>query len=550
MGKRTIAAASGAMWGAILAAGSALASPITTPTPVIRTTIGPIQGFEQSGIANFLGIPYAQPPVGPMRWKAPVAPVPATTTLQTTTFGNFCPQGLSELSVGGGSEDCLYLNVQAPSAATASSNLPVMFWIHGGGLTTGSGQEYNGSSLVQTGNVIVVTFNYRLGLLGFLAHPALAAEDTAHHSSGNYGTQDQQLALAWVRANIAKFGGNPNNITVFGESAGGQSTITQLVSPTAPKFSRAIIESGAYARTYPTQSGAQQAGASFAAGLGCTGTTAAAAVCLRDIPAATLVADADASTFNVTIAPNVDGYVLTQQPFAAIAAGAFAKVPVIDGTNHDEYRLFVSEQDLFEEIAGEPVGYTAAGYVDFISNEGPGYVSQILGQYPLSDYASPNYAVAAVATDYAFSCGALVLDALLSQHTTVYSYEFNDPNPPNILLVPDPYMNIQDSHAIELEYLFPQYKNITLNLGPAQFSTAQSYLSAGMQASWTSFARYGRPFNPRGGAWLPYSVANHNFTSRISPSQRVITGFYDDHQCGFWGPAILAEAGLPPTTPY
>ncbi len=543
--------ANGAALAAMLvSAAPAMAEPIYQPTPVINTTIGPVQGYISANISNFLGIPYAQPPVGPLRWKAPVAPVAATSTLQTTAFGNFCPQGLSELSAGGGSEDCLYLNVQAPSAATASSNLPVMFWIHGGGLTTGSGQEYNGSSLVQTGNVIVVTFNYRLGLLGFLAHPALAAEDTVHHSSGNYGTMDQQLALAWVRANIAKFGGNPNNITVFGESAGGQSTITQLVSPTAPKFSRAIIESGAYARTYPTQTSAQQAGASFAAGLGCTGSTETTAICLRNIPAAALVTDSEASTFNVTIAPNVDGYVLTQQPFAAVAAGAFAKVPVIDGTNHDEYRLFVSETDLFEELAGQQPGYTAAGYVDFIASEGPGYVSQILAQYPLSDYPSPNYAVAAVATDYAFSCGALVLDALLAEHTTVYSYEFNDPNPPNILLPYDPYMNIQDSHAIELEYLFPQYKNITLNLGPAQFSTAQSYLSAGMQAAWTSFARYGRPFNPRGGAWLPYSVANHNFTSLISPSQRVITGFYNDHQCGFWGPAILAEAGLPSTTPY
>ena len=533
-----------------VAAQGASASSIITPTPVINTTIGPIQGFAQSGINNFLGVPYAQPPVGALRWTAPVAPKASGTTLQTVAYSNFCPQGLSELSAGGGAEDCLYLNVQGPSAATSSSNLPVMFWIHGGGLTTGSGQEYNGTNLVRTGNVIVVTFNYRLGILGFLGHPALAAEDTKHSSSGNYGTLDQQLALAWVHANIAKFGGNPNNITIFGESAGGQSVITHLVSPLSGKFSRAVIESGAYARTYPTQPQAQSQGQTWATSVGCSGTTAATAACLRALPASALVTDEDATSFDVTIAPNVDGWVLTQQPFVAIAAGNFPHVPVIDGTNHDEYRLFVSEDDLSEELAGQPVGFTVAGYDNFVSSQDPSFAPYVLAQYPVNNYISPNYAVAAVATDYAFSCGALLLDALLAQHTTVYAYEFNDPNPPNVFLPPDPYMVIEDSHAIELPYLWPAFKNFTLNLGPATFTTGQSYLSTGMQAAWTSFARYGRPLNPRGGAWLAYSVANHNFTSLVSPSQQVYNGFYNDHQCGFWGPALLIEAGLPANTQY
>jgi para-nitrobenzyl esterase len=540
-----------AMWaGATALSFVAQAAAALTPTPVVNTTIGPIQGFTQGGINNFLGVPYAQPPIGALRWKPPVAPTPATTTLQTTAYSNFCPQGLSELSAGGGSEDCLYLNVQGPAAATSASNLPVMVWIHGGGLTTGSGQEYNAASLVQTGNEIVVTFNYRLGLLGFLGHPALAAEDTTHHSSGNYGTLDQQLVMAWVRANIAKFGGNPNNVTIFGESAGGQSVITQLVSPLAPKYSRAIIESGAYARIYPTQAQAQSQGEALAASLGCSGTGAAAASCLRSVPAASLVAAAGAEDFGVTIAPNVDSWVLTQQPFVAIAAGHFPHVPVIDGTNHDEYRLFVSETDLAEALAGQPIGYTAAGYVNFVSSETPSFAPQILAQYPLADYISPNYAVAAVATDYAFSCGALLLDGLLSQYTPVYAYEFNDPNPPNVFLPYDPYMIINDSHAIELPYLFPAFKNFTLNIGPAKFSTGQSYLSAGMQSAWTSFARFGRPLNPRGGVWFPYNVTSHNFTSLVSPSQQSYTGFYNDHQCGFWGPALLDEAGLPANTRY
>jgi para-nitrobenzyl esterase len=539
--------------GALLAAahGAAAKVPIGQPTPVVDTTSGPIQGFVQSGINNFLGVPYAQPPVGALRWKPPAAVTPGNVTRQTVAYSNFCPQGLSQLSAGGGSEDCLYLNVQGPAAATGASKLPVMFWIHGGGLTTGSGQEYNGTNLIQTGNVVLVSFNYRLGLLGFLAHPALAAEDGVHHSSGNYGTLDQQAALAWVRANIANFGGDPNNITIFGESAGGQSVITQLVSPLTAKIRAAVIESGAYARSYPTQAVAQTNGTAVAGGLGCTSLTDPA--CLRALTPAQLVAagggDVGTST-GAQIVPNVDGWVLTQQPFQAVAAGNFQHVPVIDGTNHDEYRLFVSENDLTNALAGHPGGYTAAEYVSLVQGLAGNFAPRVLAQYPVASFASPNYAVASVATDYAFSCGALLLDALLAQHTAVYAYEFNDINPPNIFLPPDPYMVIKDSHAIELPYLFPAYKNETLNLGPAQFTAAQQFLSGGMRAAWTSLARYGRPLNPRGGAWPRYSVAAHAFVSLIAPSQQTDTAFYTDHRCGFWGPALLSEAGLPLNTAY
>ena len=518
-------------------------------TGVVQTGSGPIQGVIAGSVAEFLGVPYAAPPVGALRWVPPTAPQSWTTTRQTVTFGNFCPQGLSQLSNGGGDEDCLYLNVYAPASAQAGSNLPVMFWMHGGGLTTGSGQEYDASALVNAGNVIVVTINYRLGVLGFLAHPALAAEDKKHHSSGNYGTLDQQYALAWTHANIAAFGGNPKNITIFGESAGGQSVITQLISPLAAKFHGAIIESGAYARTYPTQSVAQTDGSAFATSLGCSSATDA--TCLRALSADALVAAQDGTQgASLPIAPNVDSWVLTAQPFQAIAGGKFQHVPIIDGTNHDEYRLFVSEQDLMNALGGHPGGYTVAEYEAFVEASAGNFAPQVLAEYPVSDYASPNYALAAVGTDYGFSCGALLLDALLANYTTVYAYEFNDIDPPNIFLPPDPYMTIADSHAIELPYLWPAYRNETLNLGPAVFTPLQKDLSAGMQAAWTSFARYGRPLNPRGGAWNRYSVAQHAFTSLIAPSQQTNTIFYNDHQCGFWGPFLLSEAGLPANTQY
>ena len=544
------------LWASVvsaLLAGPAWASvrAVATSTPVVTTTDGPIQGFEQAGINYFLGVPYAAPPVGSLRWVAPTAPTPWTTTRQTVAFGNFCPQGLSQLSNGGGAEDCLYLNVEGPSAATPTSKLPVMVWIHGGGLTTGSGQEYNGANLIQSGNVVFVSLNYRLGLLGFLAHPALAAEDTAHHSSGNYGMLDQQAALAWVRANIANFGGDPNNITLFGESAGGQSTITQLYSPLTGKLKAAVIESGAYARSYLTQAQAQVQGTALASSLGCTSETAA---CLRGLSVAALVtaggSDATGAA-TVNIAPNVDGWMLTQQPFQAFAAGNFQHIPIIDGSNHDEYRLFVSENDLFNALAGHPGGYTPADYVSMVEGLAGSFAPQVFAQYPLSNYASPNYAISALATDYAFSCGALLLDGLMAQYTSVYAYEFNDINPPNIFLPPDPYLpSIGDSHAIELPYLFPTYRNETLNLGPAVFTTPQLYLGSSMRALWTSLARYGRPLNPRGGYWGKYSIAAHAFASFVAPSNGTETNFYSFHKCGFWGPALLSEAGLPANTQY
>jgi para-nitrobenzyl esterase len=535
----------------VLCAPAALATGM--PTPVVSTTYGPIQGFVQSGINNFLGVPYAAPPLGALRWKPPTPPAAWTATRQTTAYSNFCPQGVSELSLtGGGDEDCLYLNVQAPANATAASNLPVMVWIHGGGLTTGSGQEYDGTSLVKTGAVVVVTFNYRLGLLGFLGSPALAAEDAAHHSSGNYGTLDQQAALAWVRANIAQFGGNPNSLTIFGESAGGQSVITQLVSPKSMtgKLRAAIIESGVYSTTFPTQQQQQATGSAFAGTANCTGGNAKVAACLRAIPAATLVADANADAGGVVISPNVDNWVVPQQPFQAIAAGNFQRVPVIDGTNHDEYRLFVSEQDLADALAGRPIGYTAAEYDAFVQAQAGSFTPQVLAEYPVAGFISPNYAVAAVATDYAFSCDAILLNALLARYVPTYAYEFNDPSPPNVFLFPDPYMIINDSHAIELPYLFPAFKNVALGLGPAAFSPGQAQLSAGMQAAWTSFARYGRPLNPRGGIWHAYVTAQRNFTSLISPSQQSYAGFFNDHKCAFWEPYIVSQAGLPGNTPY
>ena len=226
------------------------------PKPFAITKSGPVLGITVNGVDEFLGIPYAAPPVGSLRWMPPKPFGKFSGPFQANQFGSECTQS------GTGSEDCLFLNVYEPTNSepgsameqagdvTASKSkkkptgLPVMVWIHGGGLTGGAGSLYDPTPLVNAGGIIVVTINYRLGVLGFLAQSGLDAE---HHLLGNYGFMDQQFALKWVKKNIQAFGGNPKEVTIFGESAGGQSVYSQLASPLAKGLFRgAIAESGSY----------------------------------------------------------------------------------------------------------------------------------------------------------------------------------------------------------------------------------------------------------------------------------------------------------------
>ena len=289
-----------------------------------------------------------------------------------------------------GSENCLFLNVYAPHARKKRGPLlPVMVWIHGGGLTAGSADIFDPSPLVEHGNLIVVTINYRIGLLGFFAHPAIDAEG---HPRGNYGLMDQQFALEWVRQNIPGFGGNNRLVTIFGQSAGGLSAYCNLASPTAAGlFQGAIAESGSYAgftdylgEIVPVAV-AETVGTPFvpsgialATTVGCPSQTAE---CLRNISPANLVG-LRLNTFDF-VYPFIDGTVLTQQPRAAFASGQFNRVPVISGTNHDEWRLFVAVE---YDLSGAPLTNSEyATAVDALF--GPIIGPMVLGFYPLP--ASP-----------------------------------------------------------------------------------------------------------------------------------------------------------------
>src|SRR6202011_4988907 len=207
---------------------------------------------------------------------------------------------------------------------------PVLVWIHGGGLVQDGGRNYDGTKLAEAGTG-VITINYRLGALGFLAHPALAS----HGAAGNYGLMDQQAALRWVQRNIARFGGDPHNVTIAGQSAGGLSVLAQMVSPGARGlFQKAIVQSGTFALNQQPLATAEAAGQTFATAVGCPDQTAA---CLRSVPVSALV-----SNFGVEIPGVVDGSVLTHSIGTALARGQFARVPVINGITHDEELIFVA----------------------------------------------------------------------------------------------------------------------------------------------------------------------------------------------------------------
>jgi len=499
-------------------AGSAVSA--IANSKVVITDNGPVKGIVVHGIHEFLGIPYAAPPVGDLRWTPPEAPAPWVSTLDATKFANHCPQVASFFGIASLTEDCLYLNV---FTARTDGRRPVMVWIHGGSLLVGESDSYDPTQLVEDG-VVVVTINYRLGLLGFFAEPALDAEP---HLLANYGLMDQQFALQWVQRNIAAFGGDPNRVTIFGESAGGLSVLSNLASPTAAGlFQRAIVESGAYGISLglPTLSEGETAGSAVATALGCTGGgKAAVAACLRSQSVADILGQ-EASISNVLTI--VDGQVLTQQLANAFGSGAFNQVPVIDGSNHDEYRLFVA---LDFDLLGSPL--TAAEYPAVLTATFGAAEPAVIFEYPLSNYPSPDEAFAAAVTDPLFSCPARLADQLMSPFVPTFAYEFNDENAPEVFLPPVsfPY---GAAHGSELQYLFklPQVGF------PATLTPAQKQLSDAMIHYWTQFAATGDPNSSFTPLWPQYSSLTDEFQSLVPRRPRSETDFAGDHHCFFWIP--------------
>lgn len=506
------------------------------PTGIVQIENGPVRGRISKGMQQFLGIPFAAPPIGALRWRSPQ---PLTerwsSPRETVAFGGTCPQTLTigVFAAKSRTEDCLYLNIYGPKKAKPGDKLPVLVWIYGGGLYGGESNDYDGSRLAEVGNVLVVTVNYRANIFGFLALKGLDDEGAP---SANYGLMDQQFALQWVKRNIAGFGGDSGNITVAGESSGAQSVLLHIISPAAAGvFQHAILESGSLLPRIVGVAVAQARGEAFVAAAGCVRPTPVLAIaCLRALSVEDI--QAKAAQFMGVPLLAIDGTIITQTFEQAFRSGSFNHVPVIDGTNKDEFRLSLA---LEEEAKHAPL--TADQYVKRVTNgEGiiPGFgdtAPTMLAAYPLADYASPSAAYGALATDgfYNSACDALDLDAAMSRYAPVYAYFFADEDAPSYF--PPASFPMGAYHTSELAYLFPGYHGARGTYHP--LSPSQASLSNDMIHYWTAFAKSGNPNGRNTPEWAPYAPETNSGVLILelpAPKTESVKALNASQKCELW----------------
>jgi para-nitrobenzyl esterase len=526
-----------------LAFGFLLALAVTVHAAPVATGDGPVEGIAKSGVTQFLGIPYAAPPVGALRWMPPRAPAKWTAVRQTTKFGPTCAQVTTLGPFAGpanSNEDCLYLNVFTPDAA---KKLPVLVWIHGGGYIDGESNDYDATRLAAKGKLVVVTLNYRLNLFGFLAHPALDAEG---HAFGNYGILDMQAALRWVKANITAFGGDPGNVTLGGQSAGAGAAAANVVSPDAAGlFHRAIFQSGGYT-PFASRALAEERGEKFAAAAGCSGKDVTR--CLRALPATKVAALAGtASAF--AGAPMVDGKVIPLQIVDAVRAGEINKMPIIMGTTRDEGNFNAGIAQYFKK---DRAALTEADYHGYVTksvggNAGPG---GSLPAYPkstvdavLTRYQPDKLGGAQMAWDTAHSdqiaCRGNYMAPVLARHVPVYMYLFDDRTAPSYFPVMNGYKPLA-YHTSDLLYLFTGFHGGPEGV-PAPLNGKQQALSDRMIAAWADFARSG---NPNGAGDAPWPRWRKNGPAYLLQDNawshtQTDAAFAAAHQCGFWNSILL-----------
>lgn len=484
------------------------------------TEAGRVRGVEGDGTRAFLGLPYAAPPLGDRRWRAPQSVQAWSGVRDATRIGSDCTQAIGPRAILGGgggvvtgSEDCLFLNVYAP-AGQAEQARPVMVYIPGGAFTVGAGANYDPSKLARDQGRVVVTMNYRLGALGWLAHPGFQASGEGF--GGNFGLMDEQAALKWVHRNIAAFGGDPANVTLFAESAGAWTACYLMASPGSEGlYQRVIMQSGGCLEPSSLVSAqdAAQSGPMFAERLGCTGQDQIA--CLKDLPAWRL---SRAASLRAGInGPGSWGPVHTdatvpENPAGALSAGRFTQVPVLIGTNLDEGRLFANEVKTMDRYQKETIW--------MYGDQG----QRVLEHYPVGE-DGPAYAIAANFTDQRFACPSQALRRVLSAHVPVWGYEFADRQAP--FVVPDWIVGLDLGayHASELAYVFG---TSWVFADVKRFTPEQKALSDRMQRLWAEFgtAAFAAEW-PRVEGAGPVRV----FTPK---GDRMDDDFFDRHHCAFW----------------
>ncbi|WP_169812051.1 carboxylesterase/lipase family protein [Nocardia arizonensis] len=496
----------------------------------MTVTGGAISGVVADGVIEYLGIPFAASTGGAARFSAP-RPAPSWPGVRPArSHGPQCPQNgyLPGLSPSGPtSEDCLNIDVYTPDDARERVR-PVMVFLYGGGYTTGSNSQYDAPTrMVADGDVIVAIPNYRLGPFGFLSLPELAAESGG--PTGTIGIQDQQAALRWVRENAHAFGGDPTNVTIFGESAGGSSVCTHFAAPASDGlYHKAIVQSGSCTQS-PLVPGSREdsfvRSARYAESVGC-GDPATRLPCLRALPAATLL---DASTAPPeqsapTWVPSIDGAVVTRTLDAALRADS-REIPLIVGSNSNEGAQFIAESDYARGHIPD-----AASYESYLRRTFGAFADQILARYPVDRYPSAAAAQSAVITDGLFACPA-VLTSRIARDTghPVWQYEFDQaPLGEADPLLPGAF------HSAELLYLFTKVMGV-----PVPWTGASAAFAGQMQRWWTTFAHGGDPNGPGSPPWSAWPEApgpdidGPALTMRATGST-MTDDFAIRHNCEFW----------------
>jgi para-nitrobenzyl esterase len=487
----------------VLIAAAAAASP---EAPTVRVDTGALRGTLLAGgaVRGFLGIPYAAPPTGDRRWSPPQPAAPWTGVRAATAFGARCVQARvydDMVFRDEAGEDCLYLNVWTPARA---ERLPVMVWIHGGGFVAGSTSEprQEGTRLAQKG-VVVVSLNYRLDVFGFLAHPELTAERGA---SGNYGLMDMVAALAWVKKNAAGFGGDPGNVTIFGESAGSLAVSALMASPLAQGlFHKAIGESGAFfadglpddAMRTPSRATSEALGLELQKAAGATSLAG-----LRKVPAETVLKAARSFAGTREFQPTLDGVVLPRPVRDVFADGKQSRVPLLAGWNADELRFVVTLLS--------PARPTRAGFEEQVRKWFGAGADPVLAAYaPRSDEDAVD-AFAEIVSDLHFGVPTwrFIESHARTSGAVVYRYRFDReiplPDGKTFLGRPATAQDVAARHAGEIEYVFGALDSLT----GAAWEPADRALSERMMSYWTNFARTGDPNGPELPKWPVYREAD------------------------------------------
>ena len=505
---RQLAQRLAALTAAMMVAGPALAD------GEVHTAQGDVTGVTAGKVESFKGIPFAAPPVGDARWRPP-GPAPSWKDVRTASaFGPVCMQSLRLGVPIPMSEDCLTLNVWRPAGAQPGAKLPVMVWIYGGAFIFGSGSTpfYDGTHFAEDG-VVLVTFNYRVGRFGFFAHPAL---DGGAGPVANYGLMDQIAALKWVKANIAAFGGDPRNVTVFGESAGAISVNLLMGSPAAHGlFDKAIAESG-FGRVHPKSlKTAEAVGRSFAEAHGVKGDDAAAAAALRALPADALNAAFSGLTDPSIAGPVIDGRIVTQGVAEAFAKGEEAHVPYLEGGNSYEASLFPHVADTPDPViarAGDPAKVTLL----YGGKPAPEVARELMTDTMITE---PDRNLAR---------------EMARQGLPAFVYHFS------YVPAAGRQASFGAAHGSEIGYVFGNLPTAPISFGgfniPAATPDDQT-LSVAMHAYWVAFAKTGSPGAAGGPAWPRYTVDGDALLEFGADGVNVRKGFEKDR-------LDLLEAGV------